>query len=208
MLQSMVTRKDWEPDWRVSLAVAAVSAALLGAFFLALLHGPRPGTNRAIMSLSLASLPKSRPRSHRPVPRAPMPSAAATQLLKPAVTLPLPDMQQSVLDAARETAESIHPGVFLEAPEERDSDLARALRAPEKPMEMQQGQSYRSLYGDTIVKTGGGCVSEQELQTGPSPANKVMMGFMVPCPGEYRPTMGDALTSWAGKVAKKQPVPP
>ena len=209
MLQRTVTRADWQPDRRVSLGLAAVSAALLGVFFIALLHGPRPETNRAIMSLSLGSLPRLERHPRRPVPPAPAPSAAVPQPLKPIVAMPLPDLQQNVLDAARETAESIQPGVFLETPEVRDSDLARALRAPEKPATLKEGQSYRSLYGDTVMKTlGGGCASVQELQASPSPTNKAYVGFMVDCPGEYHPTMGDALTAWAKKKKASESLPP
>jgi hypothetical protein len=209
MLLGIAMQKDWQPDRRVSLGLAAVSAALLGVSFTALLHGPRPETNRAIMSLSLASLPKSAAHPHRRVPQPPVPTTAVPQPLKPDVALPLPDLQQSLLDAARETAASMRPGVFLEAPAERGSDLTRALRAPEKPGVMQEGQSYRSLYGDTVMKApGGGCASMQELQASPSPTNKVMVGFSVPCPGEYHPTIGDALTAWAGEVVKKKPAPP
>jgi hypothetical protein len=114
-----------------------------------------------------------------------------------------------LLDAARETAASVHPGVFLETPEERDSDLARALRAPEKSATMKEGQTYHSLYGDTVMKApGGGCASLQEQQGSSSPTNKYIVGFSVFCPGEYRPTMGDALAAWAKKRKAHQPTPP
>ena len=206
MLRNMARQKDWQPDRRVSLAVAAASAVLLGVSFITLLRGARPGTNRAIMSLSLATAPKRQHRSERPAPRAL--ASAAPRPTAPAVNPPTPDLRQALLDAARESAESMHPGVFLESPADRDSDLARALRAPQKPAVMQEGQSYRSLYGDTIAKTGGGCVSEQELQASPSPTNKVTVGFVVPCPGEYHPTMGDALSAWADKRKARQLLPP
>lgn len=209
MLHGIAMRDDWQPDRRVSLGLAAASAALLGVCFIALLHGPRPETNRAIMSLSFASLPRSIPHLHRPVPQVPVPAMALPQTLKPVVALPLPDLHQSMLDAAKQTAESMRPGVFLEAPAERDNDLARALRAPDKPATLQEGQSYRTLYGNTVMKgIGGGCASVEELQASPSPTNKAMVGFSVPCPGEHRPTMADALAAWANKVARQNTTPP
>lgn len=201
-------QKDWQPDRRVSLALAAAGAALLGVFFLSLLRSPGPETGRPILSLSLAALPKPPPRPRHQVNEIPLPSAAPQPLMPAANVPPVPDLRQVMQDVARESAADARPGAFLELPAEQHSDLTRALRAPGKSGRLQQGQSYRSIYGDAIAKVGDGCASMQELQIGPSPTNRVIVEFSVDCPGEYQPTMTDALTAWAATAAKQRPLPP
>lgn len=191
----------------MSLALAMASAAVLGVFFIALLHGPRPEADQSIMSLSLAQFPKSPPRPRHRASETPVPVAVPTPRTPPTNPLSGPDLQQLMQDAAHESAERARPGVFLESPAERDSDLARALRAPGKPGSLQEGQGYRSRDGAAIAKTGNGCASIHELQMGPSPTNKTIVGMMVDCPGEYQRTMSDALSAWADKAHQSQSPP-
>lgn len=87
------------------------------------------------------------------------------------------------------------------------SDLSQALRAPPSPTSMHNGDAYRSTYGFTVAKSGGRCLVLQTIQTGPSPQAHTTVGFGVPCPGEYRPSMADELKAWADKEARKHHLP-
>lgn len=83
------------------------------------------------------------------------------------------------------------------------SDLSRALAAPPPPAAMQNGDAYRSAYGYTEVESGGRCLALQTIQTGLSPSAHTTVGFGVPCPGTYRPSMADELKAWADQQVRK-----
>ena len=88
------------------------------------------------------------------------------------------------------------------------SDLSHALKAPASPPGMYDGDSYRSVYGFPVMKSGGRCLALETIQVGPSPSAHSTVGFGVPCPGQYRPSMADELKTWAEKWAHKQHLPP
>ena len=202
----------WQPDLRASLALALGCAVVLFYSFLGLLHKPAAPDTGALMSLSLVTPAPPPVRAHprRPVSKAAAPTVTIppphVEALPPAVNLAT--LQKQVDAAVRETVQSQQSaGVFLVPLAGRYDDLYRALRAPPKSATLRDGESYRSLYGQTIVKSGDHCTQEQEVQVSPTGA-KATVGFVVPCPGEYHPSMADALAQWAEKVAKGNPSPP
>ena len=115
---------------------------------------------------------------------------------------------QDLLDAGTKgfPEEQRANGVFVMEPRAYD-ELSRALRARDKSRTLQQGEGYRSAYGGAIVKSGDGCAAMQEVQVAPG-GIKALVGFAVPCPGSYLPTMEDELSAWAKKVKGKQLPPP
>lgn len=189
----------WRPDPRATLTLAGCGAVVLCLAFLGLLYRPITGNRPALLTLSVIHGPRVESPARRPGPHL----VAPAPVLPPALT-PLPPipgftlLQEQVDEAVRETVSAGQGSSFLlpSAP----SDLSRALQAPEKPATLQQGQSYRTEYGNAIVKSGQGCTAMQQVQVGP--VAKAGVGFMVPCPGEYRPGMADALADWADKRAQ------
>lgn len=202
-------RQGWQPDRRASTLLAFLVAMLVCLGFLGLLYRPaQPVADRHAISLLLqAPLTAKKPRyrftrTARPRPLAPM--APQSLQIPPPTTL---ETLQDLLDAGTKgyPEEQETNGVFIQPPRSYD-ELSRALRAPEKPATLQQGESYRSEYGDTIVKSGGGCAAMHEVQVGP--AAKAVVGSPVPCPGSYLPTLEDRLSAWANKVKARQRPPP
>ena len=209
---SLQPLSGWQPDLRASLGLALACGIILFYSFLWLLHKPAAPDTGALMSLSLVASPpapvKTHPRRSLTRVAAPTVTIAPPHVEAPPPAVNLATLQQQVDAAVRETVQSQQSaGVFLVPLAERYDDLYRALRAPPKPATLRDGESYRSLYGQTIVKSGDHCTAEQEVQVSPTGA-KTTVGFVVPCPGEYHPSMADALAQWAEKVAKGNPAPP
>lgn len=194
----------WRPDPRVSLGLACGAAVLLCLAFLGLLYRPATGNRPALLTLSVINEPRVQSAPRRAGPRLAAPATALPPALTPLPPIPgFTLLQEQVDQVARETASTGQGGSFLVPP--APSDLSRALQAPEKAATLQQGQSYRTEYGDAIVKSGGGCTKLQQLQIGP--VAKAQIGFMVACPGERKPTMADDLAQWSAKRAGQSPPP-
>lgn len=87
------------------------------------------------------------------------------------------------------------------------TDLGRALRTPVKPPLIQNGDSYRSVYGGAVFKAGGMCSEMRTVQIGPSPSNRATVAYPGSCPGEYRPDMSDEMLQWAQDYAHHHPPP-
>jgi len=195
----------WQPDRRASLGLALAGAAILCLGFVALLYRPAGGAPPAFLSLSVLHPPVVR----KPAPRS-RPSLSVPVMSTPVPLTPLPPLpnsiplQEQVDQAVRMEVSADRGGAFL-APARPDDPLSQALQAPERPGTLKEGESFRTNYGDAIVKSGGGCTSLQQLQIGP--VAKAQIGFMVACPGERKPTMADALSEWASKRAA-QSAPP
>lgn len=214
MRSRMQHQTDWRPDPRASLALAFGAAALLSLAFLGLLYKPLTADmDRRPFSLSLAAAP--------PVHRALDTHKTVRRLqAQPAIALPphtepvpsaldLATLQLQVDAAVREAVQSEGAtGPFLQPLTQKYDELDKALRAPARPATLKQGESYRTVYGETILKSGDGCTAEQEVQTGVTPANHTTVGFMVPCPGEYHPSMADQLSEWAKKIQREHLPPP
>ncbi len=194
----------WQPDPRASLGLACAAAALLCLAFLGLLYRPATGSPPALLTLSVVHGPRAQRPARRPGPHLSAPAMSVPTPLAPLPPIPgFTLLQAEVDEVVRETASVAQGGAFLAPP--APSDLSRALQAPEKPATLQQGQSYRTEYGNAIVKSGGGCTELQELQIGP--VAKAQIGFMVACPGERKPTMADALAQWSSQRAEQSPPP-
>ena len=201
----------WRPDPRASLTLALGVAVILCFAFVGLLYRRATATNNpALLSLSVvhtSARKVSLPHVIRP------PVAEASPLIPPPPMEPLPPvpgfilLQEQVDAAVRDTVLSgLSTGPFLMPPAQRYDDLDRALQAPSKPGALRDGEGYRSLYGDKIVKSGDGCAAMEQVQVGP--AAKADVGFIVPCPGGYRPNMADQLAEWADKRAQLEQQPP
>ena len=208
----MQPRSGWQPDLRASVGLALVCAVVLFYSFLGLLHKPTAPDTGALMSLSLVTSPPASVKAHprKPLPKASTPTVTIApphvEALPPA--LDLATLQQKVDAAVRETAQSQQDaGLFLLPPVERYDELNKALRTLPKPGGLRDGEGYRSMYGQTIVKSGDHCTAEQEVQVSPTGA-KAIVGFEEACPGEYHPSMADGLAEWAKKVAKGNLPPP
>lgn len=204
---------SWQPDLRASLGLALGCAVILFYSFLGLLHKPAEPDAGASMSLTLAPFPAEpkdrRPRRSAPKPPAPAASIAPLNVEPMPPALDLAILQQQADTAVRDTVQQQQSaGPFLMPPAQRYDDLDRALQALPKPGSKRAGESYRSMYGQTIVKSGDNCTAEQEVQIGPSSGVKARVGFAVACPGEYHPSMADGLAEWARKVAKGNLPPP
>ena len=188
----------WQPDPRASLGLAVGAAALLCLAFLGLLYRPAAGNRPALLTLSVIHSPAAKQRAPRANPELLAPTMALPPVLTPMPPLPGPIFMQEQIDqVVRESVVGSQRGPFLPPV---PSELSRALQAPEKPGTLKEGESYRTNYGDAIVKSGSGCTSLQQLEIGP--VAKAQIGFMVVCPGERKPTMADALSQWADKRAQ------
>ncbi len=212
MQSRMPQQAAWRPDPRASLALAFGALVLASGGFLVLLYKPVADSNRMPFSLLLVAAP---PAHKVPADRRPRTPVAQPVLAPPPPREPVPPaldlttLQLQVATVVRETVQNQSgTGPFLQVPTQKYDDLDRALPAPSKLSTLKQGESYRSNYGETILKSGEGCTAEQEVQTGVTPANHTTVGFMVPCPGEYQPSMADQLAEWAKKIRKEQLPPP
>jgi len=124
--------------------------------------------------------------------------------------LPTPvDWQQQIEMSVKSQAQSVsNPTGLMLNKIPIVTPLQQALNAPRKPESMQNGGSYRSIYGSTILKSGGMCSELQTIQIGPSPSNRVTIAFPGHhCAGDYQPSMNEELTKWVDQEAKKHPPP-
>jgi len=196
----------WRPDPRASAALACCAAAIVCLAFLGLLYRPATGAKPVLLSLSVVRAPATR----RTLPRVPSLPAAGAHISLPHLE-PLPPipgfifLQEQVDAAVRDTVLSGQTGPFLAPPAQKYDELDRALQAPSKPGVMREGEGYRSPYGYTIVKSGGGCAAMEQVEVGP--VAKANVGFIVPCPGGKGSDMTDALAAWAAKRAEVIPPP-
>ncbi len=194
----------WQPDPRASLGLAFAGSLLVCLTFLGLLYRPVTGSHPVLFTLSVIHAPAAQARAPHVRPQLSAPAAEPLPVLAPLPPIPgFILLQEQIDQVVRETATGGQRGPFLPSPAQ--SELSRALQAPEKPGTLKEGESYRTNYGDAIVKSGSGCTSLQQLEIGP--VAKAQIGFMVACPGERKPTMADALTQWAHKRAEQSPPP-
>ncbi|MGH8312153.1 MAG: hypothetical protein ACRER9_02565 [Gammaproteobacteria bacterium] len=184
-----------------SLLGAGLGTALVCVLLVWAFAHPLPNTPAQLMQLSLVAVSASQPK-----PVAPSPSRhfltprsvtakpvviPESNPIKPVTPAPL-DLSLPGLTFAPPTASAFVPPVFNPY-----SDLYRALTAPAPPPGMQNGDAYRSEYGFDLVKSSGQCLAPQTVQVGLSPSAHTTVGFLVPCPGEYKPSMADEFKAWA-----------
>lgn len=202
-----------------SVAGAVLGTALMCILLLWAFTHPLPlNVASGIVELHLTTLPttavrhvvRTIPRQARPLRRsvvtrpAPprpvvIPESGPAKPIPPPASLDL-SLPGSVL--APPTTSAFVPHAF-----NPHSDLSRALNAPLPAPTMQNGDAYRSVPGSPVVKSGSRCLALQTLQVGLSPSAHTTVGFGIPCPGEYRPSMADELKAWADKVARTHSEP-
>ena len=200
-----------QPHPLYSVAGAALGTLLVCAVLLWAFTYPLPNIPAQFMQLRLVAAPVSPPHHARaptpkPVTQAVtakplvMPETSPVKLLPPSAPL---DMSLPGSVFAPPAASTFVPQAFNPY-----SDLSKALAAPPPPAMMHNGDAGRSPYGFPVVKSGGQCLELQNVQVGLSPSAHAKVGFGVPCPGDYRPSMADELKAWADKQASKKPRPP
>ncbi len=124
--------------------------------------------------------------------------------------LPPIDWQQQIEMTVRSQGQSNpNPAQLLSNKPAPVYPLQQALNAPRKPETMQNGESYRSIYGGSVVKINGQCIEMRAIQVGPSPSNQATIAMFSPleCPGDHKPTMEEELSNWAEKEAQKHQPP-
>lgn len=202
-----------QPNPLYSLAGAVLGTALVCAGLLWAFTHSLPNIPVQIMQLSLVAVPVPTPkRISQPVSSTPKTKTVTQAVtakpviipkahpIKP-VSSPAPlDLSLPGLTLAPPAASAFQPQVFNPY-----SDLYHALSAPPPPPTMRNGDAYRSIYGFPVVKSGGRCLALENIQIGLSPSAHVTVGFGVPCPGEYKPSMADELKAWADKQAARNP---
>lgn len=206
---SLVAVRDWRPDRRVSLSLALVSALLAVCGFVLLLRQPAL-THSQAAAISIrphAALPNRQPALRVLRSRSGVISKLITvKPLRPIPSAP-PDLA-SRLDLNIPAPAPGSPSFLPESVQPMDRNLAQALNAPLSPWsDLKEGHGFTGEHGQTIIKSGSVCISMQTIQMSPSPTNKATIGFLVPCPGEYQPTLGERLLDWAEKHAAAQPPP-
>lgn len=217
---SMHAGSGLQPNPAYSLGGAVLGTALVCAGLLwAFTHSQPLKVASGIVELHLATVP-AMPLPHvvRTAPHG-MPLPTRPTVIRPALPRPvlIPETRSLLAVPAPAPLDLSLPGSGV-APQAASpfvpqafnpySDLSKALAAPPPAPTMHNGDAYRSVYGSPVVNAGGRCLALQTLQAGPSPSAHTTVGFGVPCPGEYRPSMADELKAWAEKRARQLHLPP
>lgn len=218
---SMHAGSGVQPHPFYSLAGAVVGTTLVCAFLLwAFTHASPQSVASRLVELHLVSTREAparriitrtvphqmRPLRHSAVARPPMPrpvlipESGPVKPVSPSARL---DLRLPGITFAPPSVSAFVPHAFNPY-----SDLEKAIHTPSPLLPTQNGEAYRSVYGYTVAKSGGRCLALQTLQVGPSPSAHATVGFGVPCPGEYRPSMADELKAWAEKRAHQLHLPP
>lgn len=200
-----------QPDPVYSISGAVLGTVLVCAGLLwAFTHTLPANTPAHLMQLHLTALPKATPKRIEPPARPAVtrslmpkpvviPETSAVQPIAPPTTL---DLSLPGLTFAPPAASAFQPQGFNPY-----SDLDKALTAPPPALQMKNGQSYRSLYGDHVVKMGSVCSEIRDIQVGLSPSNHATVAFPGSCRGAYKPSMADELKAWADTEARKHHAP-
>lgn len=203
----------WQPDGRTNLVLAGFLTLLAAVGFASLLRQPRFfDVSPAHMTISLQPFP---PAAARKLPsRVTLrPGRAALVAPRPvpvtaAVPAPTPWLQAMDAAVQADTSGQEGKGTFSSETQTASGDLRRALQASPAPQVTQQGEAYHSAYGMTVLKSHGMCGESQMVRTGPAPQDQVLVTSPIACPGEYKPSMGEELLTWAKKVEQRLPKPP
>lgn len=130
------------------------------------------------------------------------------KMLEPPSPPPVDWQQQIEMSVKSQSQNNPSPTGFMSNRPMQISPLQQALNAPRKPENLQNGGSYRSIYGGVMLKSAGICSELQTIQVGPSPSNRVTIAFPGQhCGGDYQPSMAEELSKWADQEAKKHPPP-
>lgn len=203
----------WQPDGRMNFVLAGFFTLLAVVGFASLLRQPRfLDVSPARMTISLQPfLPATAGKLPSRVKLRPGRAALVTPRPVPGVVaVPAPIPWQQAMDAAvqADTSGQEGNGTFSLKSQTASGDLQRALQAPPAPQTLQQGDAYHSAYGMTVLKSHGMCGESQKVRTGPAPQDQVLVTSPIACPGEYKPSMGEELLTWAKKVQQHLSKPP
>ena len=204
----------WHPDTRASLAGAVAAALLVMAGFTALfsaavpfkLSSPAPSVREELLLAEPTPVPpKARPHVRMAHPALPV-QLPELQRMPPPVPLRAPDsfsLQDYLDERGKGTAAALKDQVT-------GSELKRDLgKQGEKPA-ISDNQSYRTVDGQKVERSGGGCAESQTEQGSSSPTNHFEVARPISCPGgtpDASQQMGKALDDWA-KKAQQAPPPP
>ncbi len=205
----------WRPDARVSVGIAFGATLVVMLGFAALFSAvPKlrlsRDTDRVREQLVFAE-----PLPTPPVPRPHVHASAAparVPLLQSAwPPLPVPiaapggfSTQDYLQERRQQSAASLQDQVT-------GSDLQRKLDKPVEQQALPENQSYHTVDGQKVVRTGGGCAEVHTVQGSSSPTNRIDVAAPISCPGaspDASREIGKALEDWAKKVHLPQPPPP
>lgn len=205
----------WHPDARASLGMA-VAAAVVVIFGFVALFAAAPSFR----------LPRHRDRLEEqlvfaeplPTPRIPHPHLHAS-----AIPARVPMLQSAwpPLPVPIAAPGDFSTQDYLEQRQQQNaaalkdqvtgSDLKRELNRPVEQQAVPENQGYRTVDGQKVVRTGGGCAEVHTVQGSPSPTNRIEVAAPISCPGgspDASQEIGKALDDWAKKVHRVQPPSP
>lgn len=216
----------WQPNRAVVVVFSTLAAAVVLAIIIFMFDRPLAPAIRVTpieIRISSATVAKQIPLKLKQVQseKRNKPQAVQKQRhlvkvenipLKTIEPLPSPpvDWRQQIQITVKSQGQSNpNPMKFMLSRLPPVTPLQQALNAPRNPESMQNGESYRSIYGGTIQKINGVCVEIQTIQVGTSPSNRSTISMLSPftCPGNHKPTMAEELSNWADKEAQKHQPP-
>ncbi|MHB8404967.1 MAG: hypothetical protein ACYDCJ_06065 [Gammaproteobacteria bacterium] len=214
----------WQPNRAACIAASILAAASVLAALIFMFDRPLESAIRVTsIEIRLTSATPSKQAASKPKQLRSKPPDESGAILKQLhlvrpkkiplriiESLPKPvDWQQQIEMSVKSQRQSdSNPTEFLLNKTPAVTYLQQALNAPRKPASMQNGKSYRSLYGGVTLKSDGLCSELQTIQMGPSPSNRVTLAFPSHhCAGDYQPSMAEELSKWADQEAQKHPLP-
>jgi hypothetical protein len=208
---------NWRPDLRASLSGAVVAALLVMVGFAALftvapfkLPRSAPAVREElILAEPTPAVPRPGPRARLARPTLPVALPELQRMLPPNPLAPLTRsdsffLQEYLDERAKGNAAALRDQVM-------SNDLQRNLGKHTDKSALPDNQSFRSVGGQKIVRSGGACAQIQTVQGSSSPTNHIDIAEPTRCPGESLDTsqeMGKALDDWAKKAQQSQPQPP
>jgi hypothetical protein len=215
---------NWQPN-KIPVAAAGIVATLIFCMALMLIFARRivPTPVEIPLEVRLISLVEHQHATAALKPVHVVPHGHYQAFLKPvhilkSATIPLQEIEP--ISAPIDWQQQLEMSVKSQAQANSDlsasplnrlqafTPLQQALNAPRKPETMQNGASYRSIYGGVMLKSGGMCSELQTIQVGPSPSNRVTIALLGQhCAGDYQPSMAEELSKWVEQEAKKHPPP-
>jgi hypothetical protein len=213
----------WQPNKAVVVTVSVLVAGVVSAALVFMFAGhTEPAARIMPVELSLTSAAPSlqtastrltihehqiKPQTVlKPVPISKIENIPVHTIAP--ISPPIDWQQQIQMSVENQSQNSVNPNGFILNKPSQTTPLQQALNAPRKPETMQDGGSYRSIYGGVMLKSGGMCSEVQTIQVGPSPSNRVNVVFPGNhCAGDYQPSMADELSRWADKEAQKHQPP-
>ncbi|HEY1771882.1 MAG TPA: hypothetical protein VGH91_01670 [Gammaproteobacteria bacterium] len=206
----------WHPDVRASLSGAVAAALLVMVGFAALFSAVPPlklsqavpeVREELVLAEPTPVPPRPRPRAHIARPLLPVQLPELQRMPPPVLAPPqAPDsisLQDYLDERAKENTAALEDQVT-------GSDLRRELGKPTEKQALPDDQSYQTIDGQKVVRSGGRCAQIQTVQGSSSPTNHVDIAEPTDCPGgapDASQQMGKALGDWAEKHRVPPPPP-